>query len=222
MAQGATILVVDDDRKLRALLEEYLQQAGYHVICAGDAAQAAELMAQQMPHLLVLDVMMPGVKGTDFAQELRAVGNDVPILMLTAMHEADDRIAGLESGADDYLAKPFEPRELLLRIENLLRRSGMVAQHARFGDYAYDLERRVLKKGEDEVELTSGEASLLGLFARRPNVAISREEIAQALHGISERSVDVQVTRLRKRLEADPANPDYLITVRGEGYMLRA
>ncbi len=223
--EAADILVVDDDARLRELLRKFLVAKGFRVSVAANAIEATEKLATLTFDLLVLDVMMPGETGVDFARRLRKT-SAVPILLLTARGEAVDRIAGLASGADDYLLKPFEPDELLLRIRAILRRVAPAApgpSEVRFGDYRFDLAREELSRGEEIVRLTASEASLLKVLASRASRALSREELLR-LSRISgnERTVDVQVTRLRRKIEADPKQPRYLQTVRGTGYMLRA
>ncbi|HJP20459.1 MAG: response regulator [Alphaproteobacteria bacterium] len=222
MPDPAHILVVDDDQRLRDLLREYLTQNDYLVTTAADAAEARARLVGLEFDLIVLDVMMPGENGLELTASLRS-SSQVPILLLTAMGEAGDRIAGLESGADDYLAKPFEPRELLLRIGSVLRRAAPPAEAAgkiSFGDYSFDPQRGELRDVEQPVKLTSGEVALLRLFARRPGQTVSRRELSQQSGGASERAIDVQITRLRRKIEPDPRNPRYLQTVWGEGYVL--
>jgi two-component system phosphate regulon response regulator OmpR len=222
-SSDAHILVVDDDERLRALLQRYLSQAGLRVSVAADAAEARALMKSIAFDLLILDVMMPGESGLDFAQDLRS-RSAVPILMLTAQGDPEHRIAGLERGADDYLAKPFEPRELLLRVEGLLRRTTPVARSAhrevRMGDAVFDPERALLQKKGKPVHLTSSEAALLRLFAANAGRSFSRTDLCVRLGVALERSIDVQVTRLRRKIEEDPKMPLYLQTVRNVGYVL--
>ncbi|MBV9550162.1 MAG: response regulator [Alphaproteobacteria bacterium] len=218
------LLVVDDDERLRALLQRYLSTHGYRVSAAPGAAEARELLANMEFDLLVLDVMMPGESGLDFARDLRRASS-VPILMLTARVEPADRIAGLEQGADDYLAKPFEPRELLLRINSLLRRVQAPApataiQPVRMGAALFDPEGGRLTKSGKPVKLTSAEQALLQLFAAHAGRPFSRADLCKRLGVALERSIDVQVTRLRRKIEEDPKLPLYLQTVRGIGYML--
>ena len=219
------ILVVDDDRRLRALLRQYLAENGYLVTTAEHAADARARLAGLAFDLIVLDVMMPGENGLDLTESLRAT-SDVPILLLTAMGEADDRVAGLERGADDYLAKPFEPRELLLRVAALLRRAGpptMPARVVRFGAFVFDPARAELLRGGDPVRLTSGEAALMGVFAANPGLTLTRQTLSRESRlGGNERAVDVHIARLRRKVEPDPKSPRYLQTVWGEGYVLRA
>jgi two-component system phosphate regulon response regulator OmpR len=217
------LLVVDDDERLRGLLHRYLTSNGYRVTAAADAADARALMKSMAFDLLVLDVMMPGESGMDLTRSLRT-HSQVPILMLTARGESEDRIAGLEVGADDYLPKPFEPRELLLRVGALLRRAAPPARSAhvevRMGDSVYDPERGQLRRKGKPVHLTSSEAALLQLFAANAGRSFSRSDLCTRLGVSLERSIDVQVTRLRRKIEEDPKLPLYLQTVRGVGYVL--
>jgi two-component system phosphate regulon response regulator OmpR len=218
------LLVVDDDSRLRTLLRKFLQENGFRVTLAGDAEEARAKMEGLAFDLIVLDRMMPGESGVDFARRVRLADN-VPILMLTAMGESEDRIAGLQSGVDDYLPKPFEPRELLLRVQSILRRSRTTERiqappSVRFGEFEFDLRKGELIRGRELIPLTSGEAALLRVFARAPGVTISRADLTRETGSAEGRAVDVQVTRLRRKIEADPKNPRYLQTVWGEGYVL--
>lgn len=221
MEEHAHILVVDDDRRLRELLRKYLADHGYLVSTAADAGEARQHLAALAPDLIVLDVMMPGESGIELLRSLRQ-GDSVPILLLTAMAETPDRIAGLEAGADDYLVKPFEPRELLLRIGGILRRTPRdkgPPRECRFGPFTFDLQRGELRRLGQIVHLTSAEAALLVALAANPGEAVSREELAgRTEEGGTPRAVDVQVTRLRKKIEEDPRQPRYLQTMRGRGY----
>jgi two-component system phosphate regulon response regulator OmpR len=221
--QDPHLLVVDDDERLRTLLQRYLSSNGFRVSAAADAADARTLMKSMAFDLLILDVMMPGESGFDLTKSVRA-SSSVPILMLTARGEAEDRIKGLEHGADDYLAKPFEPRELLLRVSALLRRAAPPAQKAiaevRMGDCIYDPERGQLRRKGKPVHLTSSESALLQFFAANAGRSFSRADLCARLGVALERSVDVQVTRLRRKIEEDPKLPLYLQTVRGVGYVL--
>lgn len=219
------ILVVDDDTRLRGLLRKYLSDNGYVVTVAADAAEARAKLAALAFDLIVLDVMMPGEDGLSLTRDLRH-SNPVPILLLTAMSETDDRITGLESGADDYLTKPFEPRELLLRIASILRRvpkpEAEPARELRFGAYAWNVARSELKHGGEVVHLTTAESQLMAILAERPGEVVSRDDLAARTgNSANPRTVDVQVTRLRKKLEDDSRLPRWLQTVRGTGYMLR-
>jgi two-component system phosphate regulon response regulator OmpR len=217
------ILVVDDDKRLRDLLRRFLSDQGFRVTIANDAADARRKLAGLDFDLLVLDIMMPGENGLDLTRSLRQQ-KAVPILLLTAMGEADDRITGLDSGADDYLPKPFEPRELVSRIRAILRRIPREPETARrtirFGSFTFDMDRRSLRQGTADVRLTGAEADLLAQLAATPGTAVSRDTLGQSTTAES-RMVDVQVTRLRRKIEADPRFPRYLVTVRGRGYMLQ-
>lgn len=221
---GRHLMVVDDDDRIRILLKEFLTRAGFRVTVAQDAGTARRLMSLLDFDLLIVDVMMPGESGIAFTGWVRE-GGGTPVLILTARGLADDRIAGLSAGADDYLSKPFEPQELLLRIEAILRRTGRSAAPRRvlLGPHAFDLERSELLLGDIPVRLTEGEAKLLKRLAIAPHTPVDRLDLAlEAGEGVEPtgRAVDVQVTRLRRKLEADPRNPRYLQTVRGIGYML--
>jgi len=225
----AHLLIVDDDERIRALLRKFLMRQGYLVTVARDAAQARRLLAGLDFDLIVLDVMMPGEDGVALTRALRAE-RATPILLLTAKGETGDRIVGLEAGADDYLPKPFEPKELLLRISAVLRRVPAEARPTpgpkvlALGPVRYDVERGELWRGGDPVRLTATELALMRIFAARPGEALSRHEVVTQLGrdgaAAQERAVDVQITRLRRKIEADPRQPRYLQTVRGSGYML--
>ena len=225
--EAAHILVVDDDDRLRALLGRYLRDNGYHVSSASSAADAGAKLDGMAFDLIVLDVMMPGESGIDFTRGLRR-STTVPILLLTAMGEPEDRIAGLESGADDYLTKPFEPRELLLRVATILRRAAppppaSPATCIEFGAFRYFPARDELLRGDEPVRLTTAEADLLRVFAASPGETLSRQALSQRLGGSpSRRAIDVQIARLRRKIEPEPQNPRYLQTVWGRGYVLRA
>jgi two-component system, OmpR family, phosphate regulon response regulator OmpR len=224
MAPEQHLLVVDDDARLRELLRRFLTGEGFRVTTAIDAAEARAKLESFAFDLLVVDVMMPGEDGFAFTRSLRQ-SSRIPILMLTAMAEPKDRIAGLERGADDYVMKPFEPRELVLRIRNILlrvpREEREAAADVRFGPYVLDVRRRELRKGEAPVRLTEAELALLLALARVPGRAMTREDLSLAadLKG-TVRRVDVQMTRLRRKIEADPRFPRHLQTVRGTGYVL--
>ncbi len=220
------ILVVDDDTRLRELLKSFLSRNGFRVSTAGNAVEARQRLQGLDFDLIVLDVMMPGQNGLEFAAELRRT-DDVPILMLTAMGEPRDRIAGLEAGVDDYLPKPFEPRELLLRIQSVLRRGRPVEPPAEgqrlivFGPMQFDLELGELTQDGKRVPLTDAESTLLRAFTSRLGQVLSREALCRSVGtDVNERAIDVQVTRLRRKIEPDPGFPRYLRTVRGQGYRL--
>jgi two-component system phosphate regulon response regulator OmpR len=218
------ILAVDDDDRLRELLKKFLSENGFRVSVARDAADARTKLAALEFDLMVLDLMMPGESGLDLAADIRKT-NPIPILMLTAMAESENRISGLEKGADDYLTKPFEPRELLLRINNILRRQpGLIESQIdiQMGDVLFDQNHDTLSRNGELIRLTSIEASLLKVLAEQPNNILSREELIERTGASGGgRAVDVQVTRLRRKIEQDPRLPRYLQTVRGKGYVLR-
>ena len=218
------ILVVDDDSRLRDLLRRYLIEQDFRVTTARNATAARELLAAFDFDLLVLDIMMPGESGLDLTRSLRENSN-VPVLLLSAMGETDDRINGLSSGADDYITKPFEPRELVLRINAILRRMRQdlppPLSEVTFGGYCFDLQREELRRGDDYIRLTAGEISLLKALARQPGVPVSRDALAADSPIVgSARTIDVQMTRLRRKIEPNPKHPRYLQTVRGTGYLL--
>jgi len=219
------VLVVDDDLRIRDLLRRYLADHGFRVSTAENVEAGEAAMRGLAFDLVVLDVMMPGRKnGLDFARELKA-STSVPVCMLTARAEADQRIEGLELGVDDYIAKPFEPRELLLRLQNILRRREGVpaakpSDEMRMGELVFYVTRGELKRGDESVKLTERERDMLRLFALRPGEPIPRYELASDETTGSERAVDVQINRLRRKIELDPSNPVFLQTVRGKGYIL--
>ncbi len=224
------LLVVDDNSRLRELLRRYLADNGFRVTAAADAREARANLASFAFDLIVLDVMMPGDSGLDLTRELRRAGRmpRIPILLLTALAEPEDRINGLEQGADDFLAKPFEPRELVLRVRNIIERQGgaggsQAAEPAlRFGAFRFDLARGELFRGGDIVHLTAAEAGLLATLAARAGEPVSREDLSEAAQFSGNlRNVDVQMTRLRRKIESDPRYPRYLQTVRGTGYVLK-
>jgi two-component system phosphate regulon response regulator OmpR len=220
---AAHLLVVDDDMRIRTLLTRFLGANGLRVTAAASAEEARKHMSLIDFDLLVVDVMMPGESGLEFTEALRRF-SAVPILMLTARTEAPHRIRGLEVGADDYLAKPFEPRELLLRVTNILRRGAKPAppplETIRFGPFTFNPDRGELKRDADVVRITDRERDILRMFAARPGETIRRHEFLKISNGGGERAVDVQINRLRRKIEADPSNPLYLQTTRGIGYRL--
>jgi two-component system phosphate regulon response regulator OmpR len=218
------LLVVDDDRRIRDLLSRFLLSEGYRVTTAASAADARVKLQGLRFDLLILDVMMPGETGFSLAQDLRSSSN-VPIIMLTARAETQSRIEGLEIGADDYVAKPFEPKELSLRIANVLRRTGQTlvpaAETVLFGDFSFHLMRGELKRGNEVVRITDREREMLRLLAAKPGETVPRQALAgDQGSAIGERAVDVQVNRLRRKIEHDSTNPRYVQTVRGIGYRL--
>lgn len=220
--KSAHILVVDDDERIRTLLKRFLTENGYRASTAADGREARDLLGAVDFDLLIFDVMMPGMNGFDLTERVRAASN-VPILLLTARGLAEDRIEGLERGADDYLSKPFEPRELLLRVQNLLRRTKIRTterEQLTFGACTFSPARGELRRSGELIKLTAGELALLRALCAKPGEAISRTALADQTSTAMERSIDVQVTRLRKKIEDDPRTPIYLQTVRGVGYSL--
>ena len=218
---AAHILVVDDDDRLRDLLQRYLSEYGFRISTANSAAEARITLSGLSFDLMVLDLMMPGESGLELTRDIRRT-DSLPILLLTAMGEAEDRIAGFEVGADDYLAKPFEPRELVLRIEAILRRGGPKAEQltaVSFGLCHFDIERGELLRDGTVIHLTSGETEMLRLFARSPGVTIVRAALLTQSDADNVRAVDVQITRLRRKIEDDPKQPRHLCTVWGQGYV---
>jgi two-component system phosphate regulon response regulator OmpR len=217
------ILVVDDDQKIRDLLGRYLFEHGFRVTTAADAGNARSAMRGLTFDLVLLDVMMPGESGLSLAQELKSISR-VPVCLLTARAETEHRIEGLEIGVDDYVTKPFEPRELLLRLRNILRR-GQPGPHApvdevRMGPFVFYISRGELKREDESIKLTERERDLLRQFAQRRGTPIPRHELSNDESTGSERAIDVQINRLRRKIESDPSNPIYLQTVRGKGYIL--
>ncbi|MFZ6874704.1 two-component system response regulator OmpR [Undibacterium sp. Di27W] len=228
----AKILVVDDDLRLRDLLRRYLTEQGFQVVSAENAQAMNKLWIRERYDMLVLDLMLPGEDGLAICRRLRGAGDKTPIIMLTAKGEEVDRIIGLEMGADDYLPKPFSPRELVARINAVLRRKAPDElpgapsdgpQTFAFGDFVLDLGTRTLKKNDDNISLTTGEFSVLKVFARHARQPLSREKLMELARGreyeVFDRSLDVQISRLRKLIEPDPSNPLYIQTVWGLGYV---
>lgn len=228
-ANDAHLLIVDDDERIRGLLQKFLLRNGFLVSTARDAAHARRILSGLDFDLLVMDVMMPGEDGISLTRSLRET-SQTPILLLTAKGETEDRIEGLEAGADDYLAKPFEPKELLLRINAILRRmpdagaADTAPKVLHLGTIRYDIERSEMWQGENLVRLTATESQLMRIFAASPGEPVNRSKLVEDLGRdrgqAQERAVDVQITRLRRKIEADPKQPRYLQTVRGAGYML--
>lgn len=219
------VLVVDDDNRLRALLKQFLSESGFFVSVAADTKQADQLLDMFKVDLMVLDVMMPKETGLQYAQRLKQRASPPPVLMLTARGEAEDRIAGLEAGVGDYLAKPFAPRELVLRMENLLKQkgAGRSGETVRFGEYHFDIQSGRLTQKNGPIYLTGSEIECLQILAKHVGQPVSREKIAELAGDLSnERSVDVQINRLRKKIEPNPGKPVYIQTVRHAGYVLHA
>ena len=229
MTSGLHLLVVDDDERIRVLLQKFLIRDGYLVSVARDAGQAGRILAGLDFDLIILDVMMPGEDGVSLTKHLRETRN-TPILLLTAKGETADRIRGLEAGADDYLVKPFEPKELLLRLAAILRRAPAVEENSEvpkvlhLGEVSYDVERGELWKGDELIRLTATESHLMRIFSKHKSTPLSRttlvEQLGRGGGQAQERAVDVQIARLRRKIETDPKQPRYLQTVRGTGYML--
>lgn len=228
----AKVLIVDDDVRLRDLLRRYLSEQGFQVVVAENAVAMNKLWIRERFDLLVLDLMLPGEDGLAICRRLRGAGDQTPIIMLTAKGDEVDRIIGLEMGADDYLPKPFNPRELVARINAVLRRKGPEevpgapsesAQTIEFGNFTLDLATRTLKKNGEPINLTTGEFSVLKVFARHARQPLSREKLMELARGreyeVFDRSLDVQISRLRKLIEADPTSPQYIQTVWGLGYV---
>jgi len=226
----AHLLIVDDDERIRGLLQKFLIRNGFLVSSARDAAHADRILSGLDFDMIVLDVMMPGEDGVSYCKRLRAERDDLPILLLTAKGDTQDRILGLEAGADDYLPKPFEPKELLLRINSILRRvpaqdpTEVTPKMLSLGSLRYDVEKGTMWNGDTPVRLTATEAQLMRIFSTCPGEPLSRSKLVEDLGRdggqAQERAVDVQITRLRRKLEVDPKQPRYLQTVRGAGYML--
>lgn len=221
------VLVVDDDRRLRELLSRFLLAREYRVTTAASTAEARAKLAHVVFDAMVLDVMMPGETGMEFLRARRREGCATPVLMLTAQAEPQHRIEGLETGADDYLTKPFEPLELVLRLANILKRSSQPEPEAkphpetvRFGPFLFRFERGELSRSGEVIRITEREREILSLLGQRAGAEVSREELSGGPGGPGERAVDVQMNRLRRKIELDPANPSFLQTVRGVGYRL--
>ncbi|WNJ96455.1 two-component system response regulator OmpR [Vibrio ruber] len=231
MQENEKILVVDDDARLRSLLERYLSDQGYHVRSVANSEQMNRLLARENFHLMVLDLMLPGEDGLSICHRLRQSNNQLPILMLTAKGDEEDRITGLEQGADDYLPKPFNPRELLARIKAVLRRQVNELPGApsaeetiiEFGEFRLNLGTREMFRGDEVMPLTSGEFAVLKVLVSNPREPMSRDKLMNMARGreysAMERSIDVQISRLRRMLEVDPAKPRYIQTVWGLGYV---
>ena len=219
------ILVIDDDTRLRNLLGRFLEENNLVVSLAKDTTEARSLMQTSNFDLLIVDVMMPNETGIEFTADLRK-SSEIPIIMLTARGEFDDRIKGLESGADDYLQKPFEPKELLLRIKNILKRinPGTLkdVNSYNFGAFSFNSSDLRLKKGDIFIHITDSEANILKILCENQGQAVSREKLSPLCGGIDDRSIDVQITRLRRKIEENPKQPHYLQTVRNQGYILQS
>jgi two-component system, OmpR family, phosphate regulon response regulator OmpR len=223
MSNKSHILVVDDDSRILKLLKQFLFKEGFLVSTSSSAREASELLMNFNFDLIILDVMMPEITGIEFAEKIKASGSNMPIVMLTALSEPEDRVKGLESGANDYLTKPFEPRELLLRINNLINSHNNYKkerQLVHFGNNSYNLITKELTQDGHTVKLSSSEENLLSILISANNQVISREELSQKLGGLNLRSIDVQIVRLRSKIESNAKNPQYLKTIRNKGYVL--
>jgi len=223
MSKMQHILVVDDDDRLRKLLRQYLSEQGYHISTASDTKEADALLKVFAMDAMVLDVMMPGEQGTDYARRLQREGRDVPVLMLTARSEQDERIEGLEAGAEDYLAKPFAPKELALRLEKLIARTQKQTPRnvIIFGPYRFHLDTNRLMHQDGPVYLTTSEQACLKILAEHAGTPVTREQMAQIIGDVhNERSIDVQINRLRKKIETNPSKPAFIQTIRHAGYVL--
>ena len=222
MPSVPVVLVVDDDTRLRRLLKRYLTENDFRVFEAPSADEARDLIRMIQFDLIIMDVMMPGTNGQDMVRELRVQNNKTPVLMLTAMGDVDNRISGLEAGADDYLAKPFEPRELILRMNSILRRAIAAKQVApvAFGECTFDIQSGALTRGGEPIALTGLETDVLRFLAERAGQTVSRQDLMPLLKTDNDRTVDVQMTRLRKKIEPEGMSPVCIQTVRGQGYRL--
>ncbi|MFP3120290.1 response regulator [Rickettsia sp. R2] len=219
----AHILIVDDDSRILALLKQFLNKNAFLVSTASSVIEAKNLLKTSNYDLIILDVMLPEITGLDFATTIRDAGNNIPIVMLTALSEADDRIKGLEAGASDYITKPFEPRELLLRINNLINNYNNFTKETniiKFGNNFYNSDTKEFTKNNQIVSLSSTEQKLLEILIKNSGKSTSRFELSKIMGGLSMRSIDVQITRIRSKIEDNPKEPKYLKTVRNEGYAL--
>lgn len=214
------ILVVDDDDRIRSLLSKFLQESGYATSSARNTKEAEALLKEFVFDLVILDIMMPGETGVDFMKRVKNSLTNTPFLMLSALGHVDDRVDGLESGAEDYLTKPFEPKELLLRMNNIIKRNSIDAKVIEFGDYKFDLNSNTLFKSEEHVNLTETEKNLLKILGSKLGQMISRDDMQKVMPDVNARTIDAQIARLRAKIEDDPKAPKYLQTVRGVGYVL--
>lgn len=220
------ILVIDDDTRLRNLLGKFLEENAFEVSLAKDTLEAREMLAKSAYDLLIVDVMMPNESGIDFTADFKS-RSQTPVLMLTARGEPSDRIKGLEVGADDYLGKPFEPKELLLRINNILKRSQLNqlkseddSNICKFGDFKFSFAESRLTKNSEFVHLTESEAKILSILCKNKGAVVLRDKLSELCGNIDERSIDVQITRIRRKIETNPKQPQFLQTVRNQGYIL--
>jgi two-component system phosphate regulon response regulator OmpR len=217
------ILIVDDDNRILKLLKKFLSQNGFLVSTSASATEATNQLANFVYDLIILDVMMPEITGIEFAQTIKTSGGITPIVMLTALCEPEDRIRGLEAGASDYVTKPFEPRELLIRINNLIQSHNRYKKEQeiiKFGNNSYNLTSKIFLQNDVDIKLSSAEKNLLEILLQSENAVISRKELSRQLGNVNLRSIDVQIVRLRNKLESDPKNPRFLKTIRNKGYAL--
>lgn len=215
------ILIIDDDDRIRNLLEKYLIKNNFIVSTASNTTEARNIMQKYIFDLMIVDNMMPNESGIEFLHKIRQNNNNTPAIMLTALGEIENRIEGLSVGADDYLTKPFEPKELVLRMNNILKRVNRVSDNniINFDDFSFNLSKNELHKNNILIKLTDTEIKILNIFFSNLNIVLTREDLCKMLNGIDERSIDVQITRLRKKIEADPKNPRFLKTIRHRGYL---
>lgn len=214
------ILIIDDDNRIRNLLEKYLIKNNFIVKSAPNTTEAREIMQKYVFDLIIVDNMMPNESGIEFLCNIRQNNNNTPAIMLTALGEIENRIEGLSSGADDYLSKPFEPKELVLRINNILKRTSKANNNiVNFDNFSFNLSKNELYKDNILIKLTDTEIKILNIFFTNINIVLNREDLCKMLNGIDERSIDVQITRLRKKIETDPKNPKFLKTIRHKGYL---
>ena len=215
------ILIIDDDDRIRNLLEKYLIKNNFVVSTASNTNEARDMIQKYIFDLMIVDNMMPNESGIEFLHKIRQNNNNTPAIMLTALGEIENRIEGLSAGADDYLSKPFEPKELVLRINNILKRVNRVSDNniINFDDFSFNLSKNELYKNNILIKLTDTEIKILNIFFGNLNIVLTREDLCKMLNGIDERSIDVQITRLRKKIETDPKNPKFLKTIRHKGYL---
>lgn len=215
------ILIIDDDDRIRKLLEKYLIKNNFIVSTASNTEEARGAMQKYIFDLMIVDNMMPNESGIEFLNNIRQNNNNTPAIMLTALGEIENRIEGLSAGADDYLSKPFEPKELVLRINNILKRISRTSDNnvINFDDFSFNLDKNELYNSNVLIKLTDTEIKILNIFFSNLNIVLTREDLCKMLNGIDERSIDVQITRLRKKIETDPKNPKFLKTIRHKGYL---
>ncbi len=218
------ILIIDDDDRIRDLLQKYLIKNGFLVSIASDAAKARKIMKKYIFDLMIVDYMMPNESGIEFLLNIRRQENNTPVIMLTALGEIENRIEGLSAGADDYLPKPFEPKELLLRINNILKRININSNEDIFvfDDFQFNIKKNELYKRNELIKLTDMETEIFNIFVKNINIILTREDLCNLLNNlVNERTIDVQITRLRKKIENEPKNPKFLKTIRNKGYLFK-